>query len=192
MPVLYKMLFGDKYSVFEKCETTYVTIRLVISDLARNAKIFITLTRSCGKVMFLHPSVILFTGVSLSRGCLCPGGCLSPGGCLCPGGSLSGGLCPWGLCLGVSIQGGTHPTGMLCCFIHMYININISRKLWHAIVHQDIKVLVFFPLNNIKPQPSLIFVFSMLNSSTSESSSSSSAKNSSISSSSPSPKGANA
>ena len=44
--------------------------------------------QSCGKVMFLHLSVILFTGGSLSRGVsvwwtLCPGG-------LCPGGSLSG------------------------------------------------------------------------------------------------------
>ena len=37
--------------------------------------------------MFLHLSVILFTG-----GSLCPGGSLSRVG-LCPGGSLSGGLC---------------------------------------------------------------------------------------------------
>ena len=30
--------------------------------------------RTCGKVMFLHLCVILFTGGSLSRGGLCPGG----------------------------------------------------------------------------------------------------------------------
>ena len=81
--------------------------------------------------MFLHLSMIVFTGrslsrgvsvqgVSLSRGCLCPGS-LCPGGFLyrgalsrrvsvqgglCPVGSLSGDLCPvgslsGGLCLGV-------------------------------------------------------------------------------------------
>ena len=48
------------------------------------------LKRSCGKVMFLHLSVILFTGGSLSRGGrgLCPEG----GRCLCPEGG--GGLYP--------------------------------------------------------------------------------------------------
>ena len=88
------------------------------------SKVFINLTqRSCGKVMFLHLSVILFMGggslsvpgvsvqgrVSLSRGVSVQGG-------LCPGrGSLSGGgLCPGGVCQ----RGGTHPTGMhSCCFI---------------------------------------------------------------------------
>ena len=69
--------------------------------------------RSCGKVMFLHLSVILFTGGSLSRGrSLSVGrvsvqGSLSKGslypeglylGGLYPGlGSLSRGLCLWGL-----------------------------------------------------------------------------------------------
>ena len=90
--------------------------------------------RSCGKVMCLHLSVILFTGVggfcpgvSLLRG-LCPGGSLSggslsrhasvqgglyPGGILCPGVSLSRGvsvqvcLCPGGLCLGGSLSRGS-------------------------------------------------------------------------------------
>ena len=49
--------------------------------------------RSCGKVMFLHLSVILFTGV------LCPGG-LHLGG-LCLGGSLSSGrgVSVWGVSL---------------------------------------------------------------------------------------------
>ena len=94
--------------------------------------------RSKGKVMFLHLSMIVFTGrslsrgvsvqaVSLSRGCLCqgslcpgslcPGGFLSRGalsrrvsvqGGLCPGGSLSGGLCLGSLCLG-----GLCPVGSL-------------------------------------------------------------------------------
>ena len=50
---------------------------------------------SCGKVMFLHLSVILFMGGgSLSRG-LCRGVSIQAG--LCPGGSVSdGGLCPEG------------------------------------------------------------------------------------------------
>ena len=41
--------------------------------------------RSCGKVMFLHLSVILFTRGGLSRG-------VSVRGCLCPGMSLSRGV----------------------------------------------------------------------------------------------------
>ena len=87
--------------------------------------------RSCGKVMFLHLSVILFTGGSLSRGCVCQGG-LSPVGGLClqgvfvGGGFLSrgflskgslsrGGLCPGGgICLGGSFPGGSLSRGRLC------------------------------------------------------------------------------
>ena len=65
---------------------------------------------SCGKVMFLHLCVIMFTGgvglclgMSLSRGCLCPGG-------LCLGvsvwGSLSRGLCVQGdMCSAWSLSG---------------------------------------------------------------------------------------
>ena len=73
--------------------------------------------------MFLHLSVILFTGGvsfqgvclrggSLSRGDLCPGG-------LCVGGSLSRGVSvretPVRLCAGV-----THPTGMHSCILCTY------------------------------------------------------------------------
>ena len=69
--------------------------------------------RSCGKVMFLHMSVILFTGwgglcpsmhhrlhdqASLSRRGLCLWRSLSRG-------SLSGGLCLGGFCLGVTVWG---------------------------------------------------------------------------------------
>ena len=54
--------------------------------------------RSCGKVMFLHLSVILFTGGSLSRGVsVQEWGYLSSGGGLCPGVGVSvqvGVLCP--------------------------------------------------------------------------------------------------
>ena len=48
--------------------------------------------RSCGKVMFLHLCVILFT----VWGGLCPG----EGLCLGGGGSVQGGFCPGGLCPG--------------------------------------------------------------------------------------------
>ena len=78
---------------------------------------FCTITarkRSCGKVMFLHLSVILFTGGSLSRG-------VSVWGSLSRG-SLSEGVSVQGLCLGGSMSretplyggraGGMHPTGM--------------------------------------------------------------------------------
>ena len=61
----------------------------------------------CGKVMFLHLSVILFTG----GGGLCLGEVSAQGG-LCPGQqevSVQGGLC-----LGVSVQGGggLYPVGL--------------------------------------------------------------------------------
>ena len=61
--------------------------------------------RSCRKVMFLHLSVILFTGrVSVQVGGLCPKVGLCPEGSLCPEVGLcpEGGLCPGG----VSVQGG--------------------------------------------------------------------------------------
>ena len=64
--------------------------------------------RSCGKVMFLHLSMILFTGGSLSRGSLSRGGLCLEGLCLkglCPGGSL---------CLGVPVQGGGFCSGGVC------------------------------------------------------------------------------
>ena len=57
--------------------------------------------------MFLHLSVILFTGGSLSTGVF-GGGEVSVQGGLCPGESLSGGgLCPGYICLvgGISVQG---------------------------------------------------------------------------------------
>ena len=83
--------------------------------------------RSCGKVMFLHLSMILFTGRrSLSRGGLfCPVGVSveevsvqegslfrgsSVKGCLCPGrGSLSRG---WRGLWGISVQGGLCSGGL--------------------------------------------------------------------------------
>ena len=85
--------------------------------------------RSCGKVMFLHLSVILFTGgggplsmgVSVQgvsvQGILSLGGSLSRG--LFSGGSLSGGLCPGGshsrgsLSRGSLLGGGHSPVGSL-------------------------------------------------------------------------------
>ena len=103
------------------------------------------LQRSWGKVMFLHLSVILFTGGIFYPGSLCPGGwSLSRGRGLCPGcgslskrgsrsrgwvsvqgGSLSGGLCPGGVSVqggslsrGVSVQGGSlsgRPPRMVTC-----------------------------------------------------------------------------
>ena len=91
--------------------------------------------RSCGKVMFLHLSVILFTGGSLFRGFsvqggLCPGVSLSRGSLssgslsragrgslwgggevFCPGGSLS-----WRFPWYDGRADSTHPTGMHSCF----------------------------------------------------------------------------
>ena len=82
--------------------------------------------RSWGKVMFLHVSVILFTGGCLVQGeGLVPGGCLVQGdvwsrGCLVQGGLLWwGGPDPGRVCvetpLTTTAVGGTHPTGMHSC-----------------------------------------------------------------------------
>ena len=102
--------------------------------LGRDRIIFTARKRSCGKVMFLQVSVILFTG-----GCLLPerGGACSRGGRVSgPGGACSQGVpAPGGVCsqgvpaLGgsgpggvpggdpptVTAAGGTHPTGMHSC-----------------------------------------------------------------------------
>ena len=78
---------------------------------------------SWGKVMFLHVSVILFTGGSQSPsqgvsvwgvsvlGVLVQGG-LCPAG-LCPGGSLSGGVSVQEVCARGSLSGGLCPGGSL-------------------------------------------------------------------------------
>ena len=70
--------------------------------------------RSCGKVMFLHVSVILFTGEGASLSQHAPqvtrprGSLSSPGGSWSGGLCADGGLCPeeGGLCLGGSVWGG--------------------------------------------------------------------------------------
>ena len=79
--------------------------------------------RSCGKVMFLQVSVIVFTGGMHAPGGTCSWGCLlrggrvpAPGGCLPPGGCLvlgvpGGDPFPWT----ATAAGGTHPTGMHSC-----------------------------------------------------------------------------
>ena len=57
--------------------------------------------RSCGNVMFIRLSVILFTGQGLCPGGLCPGS-------LCPEGSLSrGSLCPGGALYPGGLWGGS-------------------------------------------------------------------------------------
>ena len=94
-------------------------------------QVFTARKRSCGKVMFLHLSVILFTGgvsvqdESLSRVGLCPRGSLSTG-------SLSRRVSVQGVSVqGVSVRGylsgrppyskerySMHPTGMHSCFLY--------------------------------------------------------------------------
>ena len=82
--------------------------------------IFTARKRSCGKVMFLRVSMILFTIQVCSRGVPGPGGCLVPGGsawswggCLVLGGSAPGGTWSRG-CL---LQGGAwwRPPDGYCC-----------------------------------------------------------------------------
>ena len=69
--------------------------------------------------MFLHLSVILFTGGSLSSRLSLSRGVSVQGG-LCPGGSLSG-RPP------VQLRaGGTHPTGMHSCLSLLVHNVNVK------------------------------------------------------------------
>ena len=73
--------------------------------------------QSCGKVMFLQVSVILFTG-----GCLlpervpAPGGVPGPGGCLVLGGLVE-------IPGTATAAGGTHPTGMHSCSEYIYFKL---------------------------------------------------------------------
>ena len=82
--------------------------------------------RSCGKVMFLHLSVILFTGGVSTSGC---GGCLP----LVPGGLPLGlgGYTPRADTPPVEITieaGGTHPTGMHSCLsYHQYLSEYVQK-----------------------------------------------------------------
>ena len=102
--------------------------------LGRDRIIFTARKRSCGKVMFLQVSVILFTGgCLLLRECLLPGGGVSgPGGACSQGVPAPGGVCSQGVpSLGgsgpggvpggdpptVTAAGGTHPTGMHSCIL---------------------------------------------------------------------------
>ena len=80
----------------------------------------------CGKVMFLHLSVILFMGGGLSRG-LCRGVSIQAGLCS-KGASVQRGLCSgWWVSVEGALSGklpkrlraaGTHPTGVHSCYRH--------------------------------------------------------------------------
>ena len=112
----------------EQATDAYVEINPMQSHAILFHLIIITVRNSiCRMVMFLHLSVILFTGESVypsmnwagsvsvqgvsARGCVCPGECL-PRGCL-PGVSAHGVCLPrGGVCLGgrvVSAQAGICP-----------------------------------------------------------------------------------
>ena len=82
-------------------------------SVTQSATGLLTAQQSCGKVMFLYLSVILFTG----RG-LCPGGVSVQGG-LCPGGvSVWGGVSVRGVSVRETPRtaGATYPTGMHSCY----------------------------------------------------------------------------
>ena len=89
--------------------------------------VFITARkRSCGKVMFLQVSLILFTGGVWSRGGACSGGVPAPGGVWswgvpAPGGVWSrgvpalGGLLPGGACSRGGLVETPLPPDSYCC-----------------------------------------------------------------------------
>ena len=89
--------------------------------------------RSCGKVMFLHLSVILFTsiGVYVQEGVSVQGG-LCPGGSLSRGVSVHAGICPGGLCRKGSLSRETPSYGNVwavhilleCIFVFKVIHLN--------------------------------------------------------------------
>ena len=97
--------------------------------LGRDRIIFTARKRSCGKVMFLQVSVILFTGGACSRGGACSqsggvsapggrgvwsGGVPAHGGCLLGGCLLLGGVCSGGGASGPGgVPGGDPPRLLL-------------------------------------------------------------------------------
>ena len=116
---------------------------LLVSSIVNNCLCILCYRpqQSCGKVMFLHVCVILFTGGCLLPGGVCSMGCLL-GGCLLPReggvcsmgvcllleGLLLGGVCSWGSSApggvsargvsalgGVSAPGGVCSRGCVCC-----------------------------------------------------------------------------
>ena len=122
--------------------------------LGRDRIIFTARKRSCGKVMFLQVSVILFTGgcqllgdacsqsgggaCSQGEGCLvqggaCSGGVSAPRGCLALGVALGGsgpGGVPGGDPPTVTATGGTHPTGMHSCILFLEQQPTFFRYLF--------------------------------------------------------------
>ena len=79
------------------CLETFQDVPTNCFDIFSFSNIF-TVRNEVAKVMFLHVSVILFTGGCLLRGVVsAPGGCLLPRGCVCSlGGVCSGGSVPGG------------------------------------------------------------------------------------------------
>ena len=84
---------------------------------------FTALKRSCGKVMFIQVSVILFTGGCLVLGVPGPRGCLVPGGQGSGPRGVSGrGGAWWRPPRTATTADGTHPTGMHSCPILFFIH----------------------------------------------------------------------
>ena len=148
LPNLQTPLLGFKPSTWGKFMLLYFILLL-------NFPVFITARkRSCGKVMFLHLSVILFTvgvtvleGESLSKGSLSRGVSirgLYVQGDLCPKGSLSRGLCPGGLCPGgISVRdtplcGKERAVHILLEFLLVYYSVKFpiiyQHIFWHSII----------------------------------------------------------
>ena len=88
------------------------------TQLAFMVSIIIARKRICGKAMFLHLSVILFTGI----------GYLYRGNGFCPGGSLSGGVSVGEDPHSCTIKRGwTHSTGMLSCCLYHCLKVGLGK-----------------------------------------------------------------
>ena len=103
--------------------------------------------------MFLHLSVILFMGESLSKGGLCQEGFCPRGGSLFRGVSVQGGLCPGGsLSRGFSAQRGSlsgrppPPSMVMCRKCASYWNAFLFNK----VILQIVKSSVSIPMIDIK------------------------------------------
>ena len=93
--------------------------------------------RSCGKVMFLHLSVILFIAGFSVQGVLCLGVSLSRG-CLCPGWVSLSGRPP------VIRVGGMHTTGTHSCFYYYFYNVLITYSQANYQLVQECKEITRF------------------------------------------------
>ena len=102
---------------FSQLQDTIATFTLIIFSRIVATNLLPPAKEVCGKVMFLHVSVILSTGGYVWQGGMHGRGCAWQGG-MCGGGHAWWGACVAVVCMAgemATAVGSTHPTGMHSC-----------------------------------------------------------------------------